>query len=329
MKKISFTTGILIVCLAILFLTGFLDFDNRVNNSIIEGNKYYKSGDYDKALEVYQKSLVNYPDNELLNYNSGQASYRLSKFQEAIDYYNKANETVDRYLNSGNCSLKIGDSIEENNINEKLQYYNNSLETYKNGIIEFPQNVKLKYNYEFVKQKIDELNKKQKQQENDKQQQDNKNQENKEDQKNNNNQQNKDNSQQKDNNQDKDNKNDSKENKNNKENQENEDDQNNQTDKEDKEGQDNLDSKEDHKDQNKDEEQKKSNTNKSEEKNEDQKDIIENKENKSVDDNNPSEFNQNNEEIMQILKMLEKQEEDSLKNNHEVQNGGKEDKYDW
>ena len=34
-------------------------------------------------------------------------------------------------------------------------------------------------------------------------------------------------------------------------------------------------------------------------------------------------------ELEQVLEMLERQEEDSLKNNREIRTHGKEDKYDW
>jgi Ca-activated chloride channel family protein len=157
MRKIFFISGALMVILLVLFFTGVVDFGQGNINTLVKGNKLYADGKYKEALETYQKGIDKRPRDIKLNYNSGQSAYRLEDYEKAIEYYDKGPEKVDRYLNSGNCSLKLGDK--ESDDSKKLEYYKKALETYKQGILKYPENINLKYNYEYVKNKIDELQK--------------------------------------------------------------------------------------------------------------------------------------------------------------------------
>ena len=102
-----------------MFLTGILDYGNTKNSMIKEGNLLYAAGQYEQALEAYKKGLEKNKDDAVLNYNSGQASYRLQEYRQAVEYYGKAKDTVEKYMNLGNASLKLGEEISDNN--QKLQ----------------------------------------------------------------------------------------------------------------------------------------------------------------------------------------------------------------
>jgi len=295
-KILSIVTGLLITAFMISFITGWISFDGGINEIIKKGNEEYGAKNYQQALETYQKGLNKHPDNAMLNYNSGQALYQLAGYNEAINYYAKAENTPDKYINSGNCSVKLAESTDDPV--QKQQLYQQALETYKEGIIAFPQNIPLKYNYEYVKSKLDELK-----EQNNQQQDENENQENKDDQNNNKNQQGND-SQQDDNQNDNpeqntqnrespgDNSNDNSEQKNNEESQQFS---------QDKETAEQDESQKDNKEQN----------------------------SLSMNESDPSDSDQSDSNIAQILRMLEKQEEQSLKNNQEIRRSTKEDEYDW
>jgi Ca-activated chloride channel homolog len=177
-KRIFLVSGLLAVILLITFLTGAIDYNNSLKKALTEGNRFYVEGNYEQALEAYKKGLEKEPENPRLNYNSGQTYYKLNDYRQAAKYYGKAPDEPDKYLNLGNCSLKLGDAV--NDAGQKQEYYRQALETYKQGILEFPKNIHLKYNYEYVKKRFDQQEKSNNnnQQENEKKNEENNQQEN-------------------------------------------------------------------------------------------------------------------------------------------------------
>ena len=139
----------------IMLFTGLVNFDDSINKFLVRGNRLYADNNYEQALSAYNDGLKKDSENLKLNYNSGDPSYLLKDYQNAVTYYDKAYDTPDKYLNSGNSSLKMGDGTED--VNQKIQYYRLALDTYKKGILAFPENVPLKYNYEYAKKKLEEL----------------------------------------------------------------------------------------------------------------------------------------------------------------------------
>ena len=119
MKKVFYTSGALVVLLLILFSTGILDYKNIKREVLIKGNAQYTEGNYEKAQEFYAKGIEKKPEDFELNFNSGQALYCLKDYQQAMAYYEKSSpEKIEKYLNSGNCSLRLGDAATDEN--EKL-----------------------------------------------------------------------------------------------------------------------------------------------------------------------------------------------------------------
>ncbi len=155
MKKIFAASAVLVIIFIVLYLTGAVDLKNTINKSLIEGNRLYSEEQYSEALASYQKGLSKDPGHDKLNYNAAQVSYMLQNYEQAAEYYGKAVEKVDTYINWGNSYFNAGESLED--INQKLQFLMQALETYKQGILKYPENVELKFNYEFTEKKIKEL----------------------------------------------------------------------------------------------------------------------------------------------------------------------------
>ena len=143
MKKLFYISGSLAAILLILFLIGAINFSKSMKDTALtEGNRLMESGRYQEAFEVYENGLKEYPQDPELSYNAGQALYSMGDYSRAAEYYGKSSlSTPERYLNMGNCSLKQND-------------YGQAVERYKQGILEFPQDVSLKYNYEYALEKI-------------------------------------------------------------------------------------------------------------------------------------------------------------------------------
>ncbi len=146
MKKIFFISVSLAIILLVLFLSGAIDFSTSVRDSALaEGNRLMKAGRYQEAFEAYERGLKENPQDPELNYNSGQALYNMGEYSHAAEYYERSSlRTPDRYLNMGNCRLKQND-------------YRRAAEFYRQGILEFPQDVPLKYNYEYALEQIKQM----------------------------------------------------------------------------------------------------------------------------------------------------------------------------
>jgi Ca-activated chloride channel family protein len=295
-------SGLLTIIMLVMLFTGVIDFKNGNIEALINGNRFYIVKKYDKALDAYKDGLTKNTEDAKLNQNSGLAEYQLNNYDEALKYYAKTSDKVEKYLKSGNSNLKMGDKGSEPN--EKIKFYQQALQTYKQGIIKFPQNVDLKYNYEYVKKKIDELQDKNSQN----QQDSDKNRDNKEKQQN-------------------------QQNKENQESQQNQKDQGSKDNQEKQKSQGNQD-----KEQNQNKETKEANGQDNKQNNQDEN----SKDSKGSDSKNqqsiqPQQDNGKNdgkdkEALMQaqtVLEMLEQQEKESLKNNQEVKNNGKEAEHDW
>lgn len=278
MRKMTIISGCLVLIFAILFLTGTIDLNNQVKHSLNKGNQLFRSEKYDEALSTYQQGIEVQPEDERLNYNAAQTGYCLGDYQQAIQYYAKAANDLNKYMNLGNANLKLGDRTDDEN--QKMQYYQQAVESYKNGILSNPQNVDIKYNYEVAKNKLDELSQNlENQQQQDQQQEDNEQQ-------------------------------------NQEQNQEG--DQDNQSEE--------NDSSDESQQQENDEQQSESDESQQQEnQSEDSQE--------SNDDGQDNESSQNmsesEQEIAQILDLLEKQEQDSLKNNQEVKEANTEEDDDW
>lgn len=68
---------------AILFLTPVLVIAQQENNSIQQGNNFYRQQRYDKAESEYEKALQNSPNNKIAKFNLSNALIKQDKKAEA------------------------------------------------------------------------------------------------------------------------------------------------------------------------------------------------------------------------------------------------------
>ncbi|TYQ16881.1 UNVERIFIED_CONTAM: hypothetical protein Cloal_3457 [Acetivibrio alkalicellulosi] len=284
MKKTAFLTllvsGILcIIMYGILFFSD-ISIANSYNKALSSGNILFAAQDYIGALEAYKEGLIKRPNDDKLNYNSALCAYNLGDYYKALELYNNTSEQLEKYLKSGNSYFRLGELSMDPN--EKMKVLGQALEFYKNGIIKFPENVDIKYNYEFVKRLLEDL--------------DDSSNENQEDDDQSQDQESEENESQKDDQEDSQNE------------QENSD--NNTDDSEDSE-----------ENPQSPEEESNEDSESSDNNDEDQQD--------NLSDISDTEIDDDLAQALRILEMLEKLEEESLKNNQGVIIDGKESEYDW
>jgi Ca-activated chloride channel homolog len=134
----------------------------------------YNAGKYEQALREYKK-LIERKNDPRLQFNAGAAAYRKEQFDEAIKRFNDALLSPDvklqqqAYYNRGNALYQLGEKTPDPG--KRTEAWEKSLQDYKNTLNLNPQDGDAKFNYEFVKKRLEEL----KQQQPKQQQQQNKN----------------------------------------------------------------------------------------------------------------------------------------------------------
>ena len=88
---------------SILFLFGWLSvsicFGQKETPDIYRGNELYRKQQFDKAAEAYQQALTKNPKSDIANFNAGNATFRQSKFDDALNSFdNTINSSTDKSL---------------------------------------------------------------------------------------------------------------------------------------------------------------------------------------------------------------------------------------
>jgi Ca-activated chloride channel family protein len=147
-KKIILSSIIFLVSTLLITGVSFILHTLDTNAFFEMPKRLYEDENYEKSLEKFKLALEKMPNNKTLQFNIGQTLYRMAKFDESIEFFNKSNDSVEKYLALGNSYLQLAKTSSEPEM--QLAYLQNSLEKLKEGIILFPEDTSLKYNYEFV-----------------------------------------------------------------------------------------------------------------------------------------------------------------------------------
>jgi Ca-activated chloride channel family protein len=138
----------------------------------------YKAGKYDEALKEYERLLQKKSDDPRLHFNAGTAAYRNRQFEEAAKQFNATLASPDlklqglAYYNEGNSLYHLGEANPDPK--KRTESWEKALQDYQSSVKLNPQDADAKFNYEFVKKRLEEL--KQQQQQNQNKQDQNKNQ---------------------------------------------------------------------------------------------------------------------------------------------------------
>jgi tetratricopeptide (TPR) repeat protein len=157
-----------LLCIAFLICgtTGLLDASTA--GTVRAGNRAYKKGVYDQALDKYRAAEIAAPANPVVHFNIGDALYKTGKPDEAAAAYQRAlagkdaRRRAQTYYNLGNTAYRANKSDE-------------ALEYYKKALDHDPGDRDAKYNFEYI------LRQKAQPQSKNKQQRDQKGQNNKKD----------------------------------------------------------------------------------------------------------------------------------------------------
>lgn len=124
---------------------------------VLEGNRNFSEGDYDKALERYREALEEDPDSPAIRFNLGDAHFKKEELEDATDSFSQALQSEDPEIKS-RAQYNLGNSLYRQG---KLQ---ESLSAYREALKLAPGDRDAKHNLEFVLKQLQEQQQQQKNQ---------------------------------------------------------------------------------------------------------------------------------------------------------------------
>jgi Ca-activated chloride channel family protein len=140
----------------------------------------YQQGNYQGALQDFEKRLKSGETIPEVKFDAGAAAYKAGDYQKAAGYFSEAMTATKPKIrdaatyNLANSLVRAGEAAKENDA--KLSDWKNALQHYETVIKTDPMNAKAKENRDIVKKLIEDLKKQQQQKNQNKDQKDDKNQ---------------------------------------------------------------------------------------------------------------------------------------------------------
>jgi Ca-activated chloride channel homolog len=153
---------------------------SQTDRSLVrKGNRQYNENQFTQAEVLYKKSIIKTPNLIPANYNLGNTYFKQKRYDKAIEQYQKTLTNLkdkkigaQTYHNLGNTYLEKYKT--ETDQQKKSQWIDNSIQAYKNALINNPNDKDTKYNLSYayaMKRLLQQQKQQQKQQQQNQQQQ--------------------------------------------------------------------------------------------------------------------------------------------------------------
>ncbi len=140
-----------------LLVTAVAQAEDTPRSAMRKGLKFYKAGNYTNAVEMLEKTALEFPD--IGHFNLGNAYYRNGDYEKAADAFNEALRSTDlelqakAYFNRGNALLArttVLTGPEQIGLAAELAFQATDL--YEKAILLAPEDLDAKRNYERAQQ---------------------------------------------------------------------------------------------------------------------------------------------------------------------------------
>ncbi len=129
-----------------------------------KGNGSFDEGDFDKAVEYYEKASVKAPESPIIAFNMGNAFFREEDFGMAREYYEEAAlQTKDLILeakawyNLGNTAFREAERQLDSDFEKALEFYEESVNYYETALEKNPELHDAAHNIEITRLIIKDL----------------------------------------------------------------------------------------------------------------------------------------------------------------------------
>jgi len=164
-----------VVQVLLVLVTSQAAFADSARVSTSQGNKLYKQGNFNEAINSYDQALLDAPGALEPKFNQANSYYRLDDLGKAMDLYRQvAAESKDMKLvarakyNLGNSYFQQGSKQKDSNLQKAIDDLKTAIGSWR-GVLDIePENKKAARNIEvarlLIKDLLDQLNKQQQQQ---------------------------------------------------------------------------------------------------------------------------------------------------------------------
>ena len=148
-----------------------------VESSPQKAKRLYDKGEFEEAGKQYQDAIDGKPEDSRLYYNLGASLFRSADYNEANTALKKALATDDlklqqnAFYNLGNTHYRMGEDQLETNPEETIKLWNRGLKNYENALNLDTNDEDAKFNYDYLKKRLQELMSQQQQEQEQQQQQ--------------------------------------------------------------------------------------------------------------------------------------------------------------
>jgi Ca-activated chloride channel family protein len=113
----------------LILITGYLHGQSSsVVSSIQSGNDFYRKGEYEKALDAYNRALQDEPENSIAKFNRAGTFYRMNRQTEAVQQFTAlAREAKDKTLQAKSFYNKGVILSGQKNLQESIEAYKQAL----------------------------------------------------------------------------------------------------------------------------------------------------------------------------------------------------------
>lgn len=136
------------------------------SKDVAEGNKFYHQKKFPEARLRYEAAAVKAPSESKIDYNIGTAAYRSGNFDAAVEHFQKSLLTDDEhfrrdaYYNLGNAMYQAGISLENKDISQAIERVDGALKSFEKGLLLDPSDAEAAHNRDFIKNEIERLKQK-------------------------------------------------------------------------------------------------------------------------------------------------------------------------
>jgi len=131
----------LLICFQVTLNADILTYDKVFKN--LKGIKEYNNDNFEKSEDIFNENSINNPRDGRLHFNKANSKYKTGKLEEAEQEYQMALKDQN-FRNRSETYHNLG------NVKFQEQDYKEAIKQYRNALIEDPENLDARYNYELT-----------------------------------------------------------------------------------------------------------------------------------------------------------------------------------
>ncbi|MFU8811945.1 MAG: tetratricopeptide repeat protein [Balneolaceae bacterium] len=119
-------------------------------NDARKANQAYHDGDYETAAELYRTAIQQSPDDERLHFNLATTLAKMDQHEEAMEVFNEFKRLAEQPEKRSMADYNVGAMLSD------MELYEQAADFFRQALIENPDDLDARFNYELAKRKQQE-----------------------------------------------------------------------------------------------------------------------------------------------------------------------------